>query len=133
MGARIPSGIPTRCGNIAYPTIRKRLDEYPTIGFGVDTRIGHHDDPGIGGGSDQTPKSLSHFDDRFRQLIVAKRIPTSGSNRFEPGFQERVVRDTEWKLRDDDVVQRITGNVDTLPERVGSEEDATRLGLEGIQ
>ena len=98
------------------------------VALGPNAWIEDRHEAGVGASADQPADSLLELDDRFGDLIVHERVAAVGANRFEPRFEQRLVRHTERQLRDNDVLQCVTRNIDSLPETVGSEENSRRIG-----
>ncbi len=86
-----------------------------------DARVKNHDDTAVGGRSNQASKPLSQFDNRFRNLIVAKGIATSRFDRFQLGLQKRMIGDAERQLGNDYVAKRIAAHRH-LAKTVGAKE-----------
>ena len=85
------------------------------------------------GGADQAAEALSQLDRRLGDLVVHERVTAVFADAFDAGFQQRVIRDTERQLGDDDVLQGIARDIDTLPETFCSEEHRTLFLLESIE
>ena len=61
---------------------RQGSQKQTTVGFGFHSRIKHHYNSSVRLATNQTAESLFELDNRFRQLVVAKRIATRFSNRL---------------------------------------------------
>ena len=83
----------------------------------------------VGAGADQAAEALFEFDDGFGQLVVAERVAAGCADRFEAGFEQRMIGHGERQLGDDHGLQRVARHVDALPEAVGAEEHRARVRL----
>ena len=59
-------------------------------------------------------------------MIVAEGIAAGGIDGLDARFDQRFARRGERQFDDDDVAQRVSANIDALPESVGAENDSLR-------
>ena len=106
---------------------RQRLQKETPILFGVNPRVQDDHHAFVGSRANQTSEPLPEFDRSFGKLIVGEGAASGGFDRFQPGFQQGVIRDGKGKLRDDHVCQGVAGHVNTLPKAVGTKQNTSRI------
>lgn len=114
-------------------TVWEALDEESAVGFGEESGIEDHDAAGVVAVSNQSSEALFELNNGFRGLVVAEGIAAAAADEFESSFEEWVIGDAEGEFGDDDILKCITGNVDTLPEAVGTEEHGADIGAESFK
>ena len=88
---------------------------------------------GVAAAADQAAEALFEFDDCLGQRVLKERFAAASLDGFHPSLLQRMVGDGEWQLGDDDVLQSVAGNVDSLPEAVGSEQHRSRVVAEAVE
>ncbi len=73
---------------------------------------------------------MTEFEDGFGERVVRERVFAACFKLLELGFDEGMVGHREGESRDDDIAQRITGDIDTAPETFGPEEHMALIFLE---
>ncbi len=113
-----------------HRAFRDRLQEGAAVRLREDARIENYHDPRVALGADQATDALPQFQDRLGQRVFRKRVASAFLNRLEPRFDQRMIRHGKRQARDDDVGERLPGDIDAAPETVGAEEDVAPLFLE---
>src|SRR5690606_27771369 len=81
----------------------------------------HHAD--IGGTANQSTEPLLELERRMWQQVAEEAILTLLRQAFKPGRSYGLARNLERQLGQHQSAQRAARHVDTLPERIGSEQD----------
>ena len=97
--------------------------QQPTsVRFRHDSWVGDDDDATIGSAANESAESLLQSQRRVRQHVIDERIAAVRSDRFAVSGGHGLGRHAEGKLGDQQRTQRVTGHVDTFPERGRAEE-----------
>lgn len=110
--------------------VGEAFEEESAVGFREHTGIEYDDSSGIISVSDQSSEALFEFDDGFGCLVIAEGVSAAVADGFQSCFEERVIGDAEGEFGDDDILQGVPGDIDTLPEAVCSEQHGAFVGFE---
>ena len=105
----------------------KRAKKNSTIRFCFNSGVKDNDDACIGFTPNEPSKSLFEFYDCLRQLVIIEWVASLFFERFKSSLQERLVRNAKRQFGDDYILQRVTLDIDSLPETIGSEQDTARF------
>ena len=75
--------------------IRERIDEFLSVGFRLNPRIGHDHLAAVLPRANQPAKPLTESNDRFGQMVLGKRMTAGGFDGFGPGLGQRMIGDGE--------------------------------------
>ena len=107
-----------------HRALRQRAHEGATIRFCHDSIIKNDDDAVIAFRPNEAAHPLSQLQDRFRERIFRESIATRCFDAFQFCFNQRIIRHGERQPRDNDIAQRVTGDIDAAPETVGPKKYA---------
>ena len=113
--------------------VGQAVEELLAVAFRADAGIEDDDLAGVGAAADQATEALLQFDDRFGERVFKERFASARFDRFHASFLQRLVGDGERQLGDDHVLQSVAGDIDSLPEAVGSKQDSARIGAKTVE
>lgn len=112
---------------------REALNKQSAVGFCEQSGVEYDDASGVVAMSNESPEALFELDDGFGCLVVAEGISTAAADELKSGFEEWVIGDAEGQFGDDHVLQSVSGDVDALPEAVGSEQHSAGVVAEAFE
>ena len=114
-------------------TVGQTLDKQSAVRLRQNPGIENDDASGILTMSNQPTEALLQLDHRFRDLIFLKRVATAFPDFFESCFQKWMIRHTEGKPGDNDILKCVPRNVHTLPETIRPEKYGSRIVSKAVQ
>ena len=118
---------------VADPRRRKASKKDFSIAFSADSRVENRDDAAILSGANQASKALFQRKRGRRDEVSHERGLAGLVEAFAARGHDRVARNVEGELVDDDEPQGRTGDVDALPEARGREQHGVALVAKSIE
>ena len=100
------------------------IEESFAVGFGRDAGVEDDDDSGVMFGADESSETLFEFEDGFGELVVEEGVSAVDSDLFKSPLEQWFIGYGERQLGDHEVREGFAGDVDALPETIGSQQDA---------
>src|SRR5204862_6494394 len=99
----------------------------------LNTRFEDHGRSAIGPRTDETAETLFEPHHRLRDAVFEERISTAPLNRLHTSLHYRFLRHAEGEFRNDDIFERLTGDVHPFPKTVGGKQHAGLVLLEDLR
>src|SRR6266852_6281364 len=112
--------------------LRQRIQKCPAVAFGQHPRIENDDHAGVLFAADQSAKTLFEFEHRLGHLVIEEWASSASFDSLHAGLDDGPIRNRERQLRDDDVGQRFTGHVHSLPKAVHAEQHGVGSGSKAL-
>ena len=120
--------LPVRLGQPGEFGLRQAGQEQPAIGLGQHPGVQDRDQSPVGTSPDQAAHALAEFDQRIRQRQLREGIAAAFADAIGLGLGHGMVRRIEGQAGDQDLGQRLPGNVHPRPEAVRAKQDRVAQG-----